>query len=212
MSTAYALSICSILSGFFPVIAAWYNYRYLDKTLKIAALYFLVSALSDLIQLLTQFIQVANNYPVAHLYILISTLLFGAIYFRAFFNPVFKKIIIALTAIVFLVEIINIFVGGIWEFPSLSDTVLSLMLICFSLAYFYQLLSRQEFIHIEKQGLFWINAGVLFYFSITIFFFMLFKRIAIAHKESYSIINYITNIFANVLYTVGLLCKPQKTT
>jgi len=86
------------------------------------------------------------------------------------------------------------------------------LLICFSLAYFFQLLSRQEFVHIEKQGLFWINAGVLFYFSINIFLFMLFKRMITAHQEGYYMINNITNIIANILYSVGLLCKPQKTT
>ena len=212
MSMAYALLICSISSGFFPVIAAWYNYRYLDKTLKIAAIYFLVSALSDLSQLLSIYLGVTNNQPIGHLYVLISTVLFGVIYHRAFFKPVLKKVIIVITAAVLVVEIAYIFIDGIWVFPSISNTVLSVMLICFSLAYFYQLLNRQEFIHIEKQGLFWINAGVLFYFSITIFLFMLFNRIITAHIQSYLSINYITNIIANVLFSVGLLCKPQMTT
>jgi hypothetical protein len=31
-------------------------------------------------------------------------------------------------------------------------------------------------------------------------------------QEDYYMINLITNIIANILYSVGLLCKPQKTT
>jgi len=94
----------------------------------------------------------------------------------------------------------------------MSNTVLGVLVIFFSLAYFYQLLNRQEFIHIEKQGLFWINAGVLFYYSINLFLFMLLRKIIAAHLEDYFMIHIVTNIIANILFTVGLLCKPQKTT
>jgi hypothetical protein len=212
MTVAFVMLICSIASGFFPVLAAWYNYKQLVTPLKIAAAYFLVSALSDMVQLLLILMRVSNNQPVIHIYIFISAALFGAFYYRALFNPALKIGVIILTALVLTTVIVNIFVKDIWTYPSIPNTALSIMLICFSLAYFAQLLSRQEFVHIEKLGLFWINAGVLFYFSITIFLFMLFNRIAMAHKEDYSMINYTTNIIANVLYTVGLLCKPQKTT
>ncbi|MFI5138739.1 MAG: hypothetical protein ACHQIM_13005 [Sphingobacteriales bacterium] len=213
MGAAYALLISSTISGVFPIIAALYNYRYLDKTLKIAAGYFVVSILSDLVLEVSKRMGMVNNLPVIHIYIALSILFFAAIYYHAFFRPVIKKTIIVMAALALLVVIFNmVFMGGIWDYPSLSNTVLSLLLICFSLAYFFQLLNRQEFIHIEKQGLFWINAGILFYFSITIFLFMLFKRMIIAHQEGYYMINNITNIIANVLYSVGLLCKPQKTT
>ncbi|HAL82079.1 MAG TPA: hypothetical protein DCO83_07470 [Mucilaginibacter sp.] len=213
MGVAYILLISSTVSGVLPVIAALYNYRHLDKALKIAAGYFVLSVLSDLVLEVSKRMGMVNNLPVIHIYIALSILFFAAIYYYAFFKPAAKKATIVMAVLALLVVIFNmIFMEGIWDYPSLSNTVLSLLLICFSLAYFYQLLNRQEFIHIEKQGLFWINAGVLFYFSITIFLFMLFKRMIIAHQEGYYIINNITNIIANVLYSVGLLCKPQKTT
>ena len=213
MSADYILLISSTISGVLPVIAALYNYRHLDKVLKIAAAYFILSVLSDLVLSLTIAMNMPNNHPVIHIYVALSILFFAAIYYNAFFKPAIKKIVISMAALALLVVIFNmIFVEGIWDYPSLSNTVLSVLLICFSLAYFFQLLSRQEFVHIEKQGLFWINAGVLFYFSINIFLFMLFKRMITAHQEGYYMINNITNIIANILYSVGLLCKPQKTT
>ena len=213
MSVAYALNISSSVSGVFPVIAALYNYKHLDKVLKIAALFFLVSSLFDWVLEFTKMVA-NNNLPAIHLFIAISIMFFAAIYYYAFFNPFLKKIVIILAAIALLIVIFNvIFVEGIWQYPSMSNTVLGVLLIFFSLAYFYQLLNRQEFIHIEKQGLFWINAGVLFYFSINIFLFMLLRRIIAAHQqEDYYMIHIITNIIANVLYSVGLLCKPQRTT
>lgn len=213
MSVAYALNISSSVSGVFPVIAALYNYKHLDKVLKIAALFFLVSSMFDWVLEFTKMVA-NNNLPAIHLFIVISIMFFAAIYYYAFFNPFLKKTVIILAAIALLIVIFNIiFIEGIWEYPSMSNTVLGVLLIFFSLAYFYQLLNRQEFIHIEKQGLFWINAGVLFYFSINLFLFMLLRRIIAAHQQQdYYMIHIITNIIANVLYSVGLLCKPQRTT
>jgi hypothetical protein len=212
MSVAYALNVSSTVSGLFPVLAALYNYKYLDKILKIAALYFLVSSLFDWVLEFTKVVS-NNNLPAIHLFIVISIVFYAAIYYNAFFNRVLKKVTIILAAIALLIVIFNvIFIEGIWEYPSMSNTVLGVLVIFFSLAYFYQLLNRQEFIHIEKQGLFWINAGVLFYYSINLFLFMLLRKIIAAHLEDYFMIHIITNIIANILFTVGLLCKPQKTT
>lgn len=211
MFTANALAYLSIFSGIFPVIAALFNYRYLDKALKIAVVYFLASVLSDLLQQIFKYNGIYNNWPVIHIYIVVSILLLGAMYYSAFINPLLKKVIAVTTALVFVVFITNIiFVDGLLDYPSLSNTILSMVLICFSLIYFYQLLSLQEFVHIEKQGLFWINAGILIYFAINIFLFMLFKRMMKEHQEGFYIINNITNIIANILFTIGLLCKPQK--
>ncbi|MDB5090421.1 MAG: hypothetical protein JWR09_4415 [Mucilaginibacter sp.] len=209
MSAASFLNIFSIVSGCFPVIAALYNYKHLDKILKIAAAFFLVSFLVDLGLFFSMQLVERNNYPVLHFFVLISIMFFVAIYYYAFFKTTLKKTIVVLGLIAILISIFNlVFVEGIWEYPSISNTILNVLLIFFSLAYFYQLLNKQEFIHIEKQGLFWINAGVLFYYAINIFLFMLFKQLLNTHKEVY-MINYITNIIANILFTVGLLCKPQ---
>jgi hypothetical protein len=105
-----------------------------------------------------------------------------------------------------------IFIENIWTYPSISNTVVCLLLVILSLTYFYQLLTRQEFLHIDKQGLFWINSGVLFYYSINIFLFMLYNKMSISVRNDYYVIQYGTSIIANLLYSVGLLCKPQKTT
>lgn len=212
MSVAYELAIFSIASGAFPVIAAMYNYRRLDLILKIAAVYFLISFLSDIVQLISQKMGVVNNHPIFHFYIIISVIFLGAMYYLAFFNQFLKKTIVGLSVAALLMIIVNIiFNENIWDYPSVSNTVLSVMIIVFSLLYFYQLLNRQEFIHIEKQALFWINAGMLFYFALNVFLFMLFKQIIDAHQEAVYIVHNIINIIANILFTIGLLCKPQKT-
>jgi hypothetical protein len=212
MSFVVVLGMISCYSGILLILATLYNYRHFDKILKIAAVYFVISTFFDLAFELMRNMRVRNDMPMIHAFIVISIFFFAAIYYYAFFNVLLKKIVLVLSTIALIIVILNaIFNEGIWEYPSISNTALSVLLIFFSLAYFYQLLNRQEFVHIEKQALFWINAGVLFYYAINIFLFMLFKHLTHAQRDYY-MIHDITNILANILFSVGLLCKPQKTT
>lgn len=169
-----------------------------------------MNVLSDLLQAFTIFVGVKNNMPVIHLNIILSIVFFVAIYYYAFVTAVSKKLVLISggVAILSLVYCL-IFVNDIWHYPSTANTILSLLSILLSVLYFIQLLNRQEFIHIEKLGFFWINSGVLFYFSVNIFLFMLFQRMIANHKEEYYAIHTATNIITNILFTVGLFCKPQ---
>jgi hypothetical protein len=207
--TLYTFQILSVISGAIPVIAAMFNFGQIDKTVKIFTAYLLVSFVFDvgfwLVQHTTQ-----NDMPMVHLYLIISLVFFSVIYYQLFFKVVFKKITIVLSILTLLLLLYNAL--KIWDYPTVSNTALSIFLIVLSLLYFYQLFNRQEFTHIEKQGLFWINAGVLFYSSVNIFFFMLLFQLPKEIRGNVFIIHSSTNIIANLLYSTGLLCKPQKTT
>jgi hypothetical protein len=187
------------------------NYKQIDKILKIFAAFLLISFLFDVGFWLAHALQnTKNDMPIVHLYLAISLGFFSVIYYRLFFKEALKKTTLVLSIITLLILLYNSL--KIWEYPSVSNTALSIFLIILSLIYFYQLFNRQEFVHIEKQGLFWINAGVLFYSSVNIFFFMLFNQLSNKEQSEVFIIHSLTNIIANILYSVGLFCKPQKTT
>ena len=202
----------SIISGVLPVVAALYNYRHLNNVLKIAAVFFLISTMFDWGYEIASHYHVINNFPGIHVFIFTGLLFYSVIYYKAFSTLLLKRIVFILSSIGFLVLIIStIFFEGFMDYPSIANTVLSVIVIIFSLIYFYQMLSRQEFVHIEKQGLFWISAGVLLYFATNVFLFMLFKRILEEHQEDLYMIHTVTNIIANILFTVGILCKTPKT-
>jgi hypothetical protein len=209
MSLGYLLEIISTASAILPVIAVLYNYRRYDELMKIIAWFFVISAICDIALWLMPLWGFPNNVPVIHLFVIVNIIFFGIIYYKAFFDKKFKAATLALTGIALAVALF--YTTRITVYPSESNTASSIAFIILSLIYFYQLLNRQEFVHIEKQGLFWFNSGVLFYFSINIFLFMLFNKIPREDQESFFIINNITNIIANLLYTTGLFCKPQKT-
>lgn len=212
MSIAELLTNITVASDFLPVVAALYNYRRLDPVLRLMAIFCILSVIPDVVGLVISYLKLRhyNNLFLFHLFDMMAAIFFTLIYHRAFYKSIFKKMtlifgITGLAAMIFNV----IFIENLSTYPSVSNTVLCIFLIILSLVYFYQLLTRQEFTYIEKQGMFWINSGVLFYFAINIFLFMLFNKISAADKPNYYMVQSVTNIIANLIYSVGLLCKPQ---
>lgn len=212
MSEPLSLNNLSALSAILPLLAAAANFRRLSGLLRIAAAYFLVAGLFELILLLTIAAGMPNNMPLLHLFIFISVSSFCIIYYRALNTRSLKIIVIVLGPLALVLVSLNAFLlQGIWQYPSFSNTVQCILMITFSLLYFYHIFIRQEYVHIEKQALFWINSGVLIYFSLNIFLFMLFNLVVAQQRNDLYAIHSVTNIISNILYAIGLLCKPQKT-
>lgn len=213
MEKQLSLNDLSALSAVLPLIAAAVNVRHLNSVLKPAAVLFLLAALFELILVLSIRAGFANNMPLIHLYIAVSLTFFSLIYYRAFQAAALRRLVMVLGPAVVLMVLVNAaFIQGIWAYPSLSNTLQSIVLIMFSLLFFYQIFTRQEYVHIEKQPMFWINSGVLIYFSVNIFLFMLFNLVIAQQQQELYAIHSVTNIFSNILYATGLLCKPHKTT
>lgn len=212
MSLSVLLTDITVISDFLPVTAALYNYRRLDPILRLVAIFCMLSVIPDVAGIIASYLKVRhyNNLILFHFFDMMAAVFFTLIYHRAFYKQLFKKVTFILGGLSLLMMIFNaIFIEGLWKYPSVSNTVLCVLLIIFSLIYFYELLNRQEFTYIEKQGMFWVNSGVLFYFAFNIFLFMLYNKISNAEKLNYYMMQSVTNIIANLLYSVGLLCKPQ---
>ena len=209
MSKEALFDIISSLSGLIPLIAFAFNFKNLDRIFKLIGVFFIISAFADLLQWLLPFWHYSNIW-VVHIFVIVNIVFFCVIYYKAFVNSLNKRITLILSSLALVAGLYSC--KDIFEYPTISNTASSIVFIILSLLLFFQLLTRQEFVHIEKQGLFWFNAAVLFYFSINIFLFMLIAMIPLHERPSYYIINNITNIIANLLYTIALLCRPQKTT
>ncbi|HEX8021651.1 hypothetical protein [Mucilaginibacter sp.] len=214
MLVSVLLMNISVISGLFPLLAAAHNYKHLDNLMKLLAAFLLISGLFDWSMWLSYQFKPhtghpLNTNPLLHVYVILTIGFFGLMYYKLLSKSFLKKIAIFLATITMVVVLYN--AKNLFDYPSVSNTTSSLLLIVLSLIYFYQLLNPQTFIHIEKQGLFWFNSGVLFYSAVNIFLFMLFSRIPDKDKADYYVIFSITNIITNLIYTVALLCKPQKT-
>ncbi|AOM80458.1 hypothetical protein BFS30_26830 [Pedobacter steynii] len=200
-------------------MAAIVNRRHLNHLQKIAAVFFIISALFDFSLLLVRHFNItlittggrANNAPLIHLFILVSVFFYALIYFYAFNKLTLKKLSIIFAGIAGVLILTNaFFIEGLSKFPSIGNTILSVTLILLSLLYFWQLLDQVEIVRLEKQPMFWISAGVLSYCSINIFLFMLIRSLG-SLSQNFWTIHSIINIIANSLFAIALFCKPRKT-
>lgn len=214
MLVSLLIANISVASGSLPIAAAAYNYKRLDSLMKLLALFLLISGCFDLTQWIAYNYKPhdgkpLNTIPILHAFVIISVVFFGTIYYNLFLKQILKTVTVLLAGLTLCIVIYKAF--DYFDYPSVSNTASSLLLIILSLIYFYQLLNPQTFIHIEKQGPFWFNSGVLFYSAVNIFLFMVFSKIPDKDKADYYVIFSITNIITNLIYSAALLCKPRKT-
>ena len=197
-------------SGLLPCIAAVFNYKNLNNTLKTVALFFLLSFLIDFLMWLSymKYIHMKYNHPLLYLLILITIFFYTFFYYRSFYSLHAKNFTLYAGTLATLFIVIFVAIHGIQKYPGWANTALGIYLIIVSLLFFYQIFNRQDSMEIEKQAFFWINSGVLIYFSFTIFLYMVAEKI---QAKDYFIINAISNIISNTLFAIGLSCKTQKT-
>ncbi len=204
------VSYLSFISGLLPLIAAILNFKNLNQTLKLIAAFLTITFLIDCLEYVyfLGYIPIKNNYPFLYLSILLSFIFYSWIYFRSFYNSFLKKFTLLIGLLGIAISIFFIVKNSIWNYPTWANTTLSLFMITICLLYFNQLFTRQEFLHIEEQPLFWFNSGVLIYSSFTIFLFMLFTKLK--SPGNLYVIHLVTNIISNLLFTIGLFCRPRK--
>lgn len=202
----------SALSILLPVGAAAWRYRALDRGLRQLAWFFFISGLFEVSLKLASSWGVANNLPVFHGFAAVNLLFLCAFYHSALRGRWPRRGVrlaaglgLGFTAYYALLP------GRIWLFPSAAITAQSVLFIGLALLYFYQFLQQQPVLPLKKQPLFWLNAGVLLYFSANLFVFLLQNWLThLPATEAVAVwsIHSVVNILANSLYAVGLLCKP----
>lgn len=149
----------------------------------------------------------ASNLPLLHLYIPIEFALLGWMY-QLYLHRLYPRYIIPLIIVIFtLFSVVNsVFIQSIKTFNTNARAVENLLLIIFAVSYFYKLLKELKIRYLEKNPMFWINTGILIYFSGSLFLFI-FSNYSIIDKSISRltwIIHAFLNIFINIIYSIGL--------
>lgn len=207
------LNYLSAFSGLLPLAVAALRYRRYDAALRLLTWFFVVSGLFDLASVITDRWRI-NNMPLFHLFAVVNLLFLSAFYYRILRGQWRRPgLALAIAGIGGLALYGVLRPGGLGQFPSAVMTAQCGLFIGLALVYFYQLLHQPVATAIEQNPLFWVNAGVLVYFSGNLFLFMLqewLSRNPPVQHVNYWAIHSVANILANLLYTVGLLCTPPQ--
>lgn len=107
-----------------------------------------------------------NNMHLLHIYTILEYALWSIFYYQLFEKKHIKRFIIGSIVVFIIFSILNtIFWQPLKMYNSYSRSVEGAFLLCFSIAWFYKVFINGKITKLEAHPVFWINAGVLIYFS-----------------------------------------------
>ena len=141
--------------------------------------------------------------------------LFEFVFYLLFFRAVFsskrmKKTILAATAGFCICWVLNIMFVQQGSFNSYTYVLGCILIVIFSIAYFYFLFRFPETGSLIKNPFFWIGIGLLFYYTCTIPVYGMQNFITVTVQHYNRILTFIEDILNIMLYSlfsIGFLCK-----
>lgn len=157
-----------------------------------------------------------NNLYLLHYYTVFEFCGWMTIYYLLFEGAVMKRILLFLGVSFIIFSVVNsIFLQPLSTFNSNSRSLESILLVGFSIAYFFKVFKEKKVIYLEKNDNFWLNAAALIYFSGSFLLFgfsnLLLESNSYEVKEIWVIHAFLLCIHY-ILITISLWIKPEPTT
>jgi hypothetical protein len=114
--------------------------------------------------------RIHSSIPSYHFYVLVSFWMYSYIYQKLLHNLRQRYFVLFISILFSLFSILNtIAFQKIMEFPSNAILVSSMLLVVYSVMLFRQMLDESPGRQVIREGYFWMNTAVLFFFSIQTF-------------------------------------------
>ena len=198
MSIHWSVIISAELSA---LIVGTYYFKKIKQKFLYLYLFVVVGVCTDLF--LTILIKLSfHNLWVSHIYFPLEFILI-ALFYKSHLSPVLKQRWIILIIFIFvLYSLFNVaFIQKLQERSNLRP-LSSLILVAFSLLYFYRIMIKSRIRKLSAESLIWINSAILFFFATLLFYNMLItpalhRSIQLARK-----IGYINRLSVVIFYLV----------
>ncbi|WP_461303529.1 hypothetical protein [Aureisphaera sp.] len=146
-----------------------------------------------------------NNLPLLHLYTLGEFLLFSYFYKSLLNKPkpfqLFFPLFVAGISVLIILN--SIFVQSIYGFNTIAKTLVQVLIISYSVLYFYNLVENQKASNHIAKSLRLINSAIMIYYSGSLFIFMC-SKISFENTETY-IVFWAFNAILNVIFQLLIL-------
>jgi hypothetical protein len=203
------------ISGFSILLPVWFglrNYRFATTPFRIIIFYFLVCMVTEGVSMYMGYRRINNNL-VADLFYISEGLLLITFFYFIYAEHEFRIPAFILAAVYLIYGCYSSFIDpGPAVYNSNFRAGESLMVQALS-AYALIKISRQEDLQLTVNPGFWITSGFFLYFSVNIAVFLtatfLFENNTSMMKKTW-LIHSIVNIGANLIFTFGLSCIPQR--
>ncbi|MDP1800518.1 MAG: hypothetical protein Q8L81_04150 [Bacteroidota bacterium] len=198
-------SVCLI-----PFIIGLTNLNNVSKQLIPMLCLLVINIIVEIINIIISKLGLSNHYIFHYFTVAEFTLisLFYSCFFKDYFSSWLIKLLIP---VFFIVAYIDSMVNGLNTVNNFSASVESIILIFYSLLFFYFVLKNLIFENLLSTPLFWINTAILFYFSGNLILFVFSNYMATIDPLKLAILWSVIHTFFNVLYNVFLSIGFWKT-
>jgi hypothetical protein len=147
-----------------PIVIALTRYRYLNKSLKSVLVYLLVAGIGNGVAAILANKRI-NNLPVLHVYTMFELVLLG-LFFYYIMEGNWKRVALGMILLFPPLCVVNfLFIQDLHVFNSYTRPVAAILLILFSILYFYNRTSVDQEVPLLQQPETWMVTGMLIYFS-----------------------------------------------
>lgn len=206
---ASVFAYISAVSPFFALITGIIAYKTFSSYLKVLFIYICIACCIEAISFYTLYLNVENNLFLGQINCAIEFSAFAYMYITLL-KIKQPLIVFASLSILFTYFVIMdvFYIEGVLSVNALSKNTEAIILIAFSIIYFYKLITRAEHEHLLKLPAFWMCTGAIIYFSGR-FFIILFSNYLIENDTAgyavFFIIHSIFNLTFNILIAIGFL-------
>ena len=175
------------------------KFKYCDITFKLLTALLFYTFISEVISTFLEYTSGNNSIP-QKIYTLFHIAIFTSIYYTIFDQPLIKKIVLFVGVIFFLYALYYIIKFNKSELPSYLIMLDAIILVFFSILYYFELVLNPNVENILSSGNFWLNTSVILYFTGVFIFFASFNYLLLHNKNILIQLGNIKNFFLDPLH------------
>jgi hypothetical protein len=206
--------IASSISVVVPLIVYLTRIRYATRRIHIIGAVIVLSALSDLAGMIL-FRQHISTVLLFNLYYAMLFFLLTWFYYEILFSNT-RRVLVWVGLAVYLQSflLVSIYVQSIFEYQTLLWVITAVIMIVYSIAYFFYSFSTIPASNIFGYTLIWINCAIMIYFSMNLFLFVMGNHVLTKLDPEMSLLVWsfhnVNNIIKNILFSIGLFFFKKK--
>lgn len=207
------IRFASVYSVAFPLLAYLVKIRYATRPIHIVGIIALISALSDILALLF-FSRGASTIVLFNAYYVVLFILLATFYYQVIGEKAGRSTVV-IGVVVYMISflLITTFVQSLNEYQTFAWTVTGMVVLVFSIYYMLYIFGSRT--PMNNSAYLWINSGILYYFSLNLFLFVMSSYVLTKLEPQISLLIWsfhnINNILKNVLIGFGILAFTKST-
>jgi hypothetical protein len=197
---------------FAPVLLYFSFIKEKNKAKQVLFYFFLFISLHSLTYALITFFSARLGIIFNSLYVPIEFIFISIFYYNARNSILYKQFIKYVSVVFLLIFSLKIFLDPILDFDSLINGIESIIIIAFSISFFYEHIKNPNSTFIDKDPYFWGVSGFFLFFSISFFVFLL-RQSYWQNNDffyQYVYIHALSGILRNIICSIAFLIKPYK--